>query len=110
MDLRNVVAAAFLPVFAGSAFASDLHPISARPIALGTVSGTAYYTDEPEGYRVVATLAAGEDTVPVRFEAVLAPGQTVLLSAPRAAGEAAETVAISRDGDGVVVREATLTN
>ena len=110
MDLRNLAAAAFLPIFAGSAFASDLHPISARPIELGPVSGTAYYTDEPAGYRVVATLVSGETSVPVRFEAVLAPGQTVLLSAPRAAGEAADTVAISREADAVVVRDATLTN
>ena len=110
MDLRNLVAAAFLPLFAGSDFAAELQPITAQPIQLGPVSGTAYYTDEADGYRVVATLWSDEATTPIRIKAVLASGETVLLSAPRAAVEAPETVAISRVADRVVVREATLTN
>ena len=40
----------------------------------------------------------------------LAPGQTMILSSPRATGLAPETVEIVRDADHLVVREAALTN
>jgi hypothetical protein len=46
----------------------------------------------------------------VRVVAVLAPGQSVVLSTPREAGVAPVEVEISRWGDRVLVREATVTN
>ena len=71
------VAASFV---AGGVHAETLKPIQGGSIDLGTLAGIAYYTVEPEGYRLVATL--GSDT-PVRFVATLAPGQSVTLSTPR---------------------------
>ena len=71
------------------------------------MSGVAYYTAERDGFRVVATLAQqGEDATPVRFEAVLVQGQSVVLSTPRKAGAPAEAVEISRQADTVLVRKA----
>ena len=48
----------------------------------------------------------------LRFEAVLAPGQSVVLSSPRGAGAPPDAVEISRRADSVVVRKAAaaLTN
>ena len=71
------------------------------------MSGIAYYTVERNGFRVVATLAQeGQDGAPVRVEAVLAPGQSVVLSSARGAGAAPDAVEISRRDDRVLVREA----
>lgn len=114
MSIRHTILAATLALaFAGAASAEVLKPVQARGIDaqgidLGAVSGVAYYTVEPDGFRVVATLAqGGEDALPVRVEAVLAPGQSVMLSTPRGVGEAPETVQISRQADTVLVRKAT---
>jgi hypothetical protein len=96
------------------AAAERLKPVQAHGIDLGAVSGVAYYTVERGGFRVVVTLAQrGEDaTVPVRFEAVLAPGQSVVLSTPRGAGIPPDAVEISRHADTVLVRQgaAAVTN
>jgi hypothetical protein len=111
MYLRNLVAAAtLLPILAVTGHAAQLQPIAAQPIQFGSISGSAYYTEDPDGYRVVATLSAGEETRPVRFETVLAPGQTVVLSAPGAVGTTPEKLEISRDADNVVIRQVSLTN
>jgi hypothetical protein len=110
MDLhRNLIAAALLSAI-GTADAADLTPIAGRGIALGQVAGVAYYTVEDEGYRVVATLVAGENARAIRFEAVLAPGQHLVLSTPREAGTAPDAVEISREDDRLVVRQASFTN
>ena len=79
---RTILAAAFALAFVGAAHADGLRPIEGRSIDLGEVSGIAYYTVERDGFRVVATLAQGEAGTPVRVEAVLAPGQSVVLSTP----------------------------
>ncbi len=96
------------------AAAERLKPVQAHGIDLGPASGVAYYTVERGGFRVVVTLAQrGEDaTVPVRFEAVLAPGQSVVLSTPRGAGIPPDAVEISRHADTVLVRQgaAAVTN
>ena len=71
------------------------------------MSGVAYYTVEPDGFRVVATLnQEGEDAKPVRVEAVLAPGQSVVLSTPRGVDEAPAAVEIGRQADSLFVRKA----
>ena len=95
-----------LALTAGSARADEARPAEGRSIDLGEVSGVAYYTVERDGFRVVATLAQGETGTPVRFETVLAPGQSVVLSTPRGAGAAPEAVEISRRDDRVLVRDA----
>jgi hypothetical protein len=64
------------------------------------MSGVAYYTVERDGFRVVATLAQGEAGTPLRVVAVLAPGQSVVLSTPEQAGR----IEISRQARTVLVR------
>ncbi len=107
MTIRPLALAAVLALAAAPTGAETLRPIQARSIDLGTVSGSAYYTTERDGFRVVATLAGRAGAAaPVRVEAVLVPGQSVVLSTPREAGAAAERVEISREADTVLVRKA----
>jgi hypothetical protein len=110
MNIRHLAIAAALTVaFAAPAAAQNLKPVQALSIDLGTVSGVAYYTAERDGFRVVATLAQqGEDAAPIRLEALLVPGQSVVLSTPRGAGAPAEAVEISRQADTVLVRKASI--
>ena len=103
---RTILAAAFTLASIGAAHANELRPVEGRSIELGQISGVAYYTVEPD----VATLAQGETGTPVRFEAVLAPGQSVVLSTPREAGVAPSAVQISRQSDRVLVHEAVVVN
>ena len=77
--------------------------MQASSIELGGVSGVAYYTNEKDGYRVVATLAADENAMPVRFAATLLPGQKTVLSVPREQGLDPIWVEISRIGSRVVI-------
>lgn len=111
MDLRHTVLAAAIALGAGGAAHADgLGPIEGRSIDLGTLSGNAYYTVERDGFRVVATLAHGDAGAPVRFEALLLPGQSVVLSTPREAGIAADAIEISRRDDQLLVYEPSATN
>jgi hypothetical protein len=107
---RVVIAAGSALAFTGSAQADEASTIASRSINLGAVSGVAYYTVEPSGYHVVATLAHGEAGMPVRFEAVLAPGQTMGLSTPGAASVEPASIEIMREGDELLMRNATMTN
>ena len=106
---RTILAAAFTLTI-GAAHAEGLQPIAGQSIHLGHVSGVAYYTVEPDGFRLVATLAQGEAGTPVRVEAILAAGQSVVLSTPREAGAGRHAVQISRHGDQVLVNKAVVTN
>ena len=110
MSLRRLLLAATALPLAAAAQAAELAPVRAELVRFGPVSGIVYYTDDTGGYRVVATVSSGHDEPPIRFEAVLAPGQTMTLSTPREAGRDPETVEIARDADHVVVRAPTLTN
>ncbi|WP_076859009.1 hypothetical protein [Bradyrhizobium mercantei] len=102
MSIRSIVfASAFTLASLGAAHAAGLKPIAGQSIHLGDVSGVAYYTVEPEGYRVVTTLAQGAAGTPVRFVSVLAPGQRALLSTPNQAG----SLEISRNGDSLTIRK-----
>jgi hypothetical protein len=104
MSIRNsLLAAAFTIASLGAAHADGLKPIAAQSINLGDMSGVAYYTVEPDGFRVVATLAQGERGTPIRFVSVLAPGQRVVLSTPTRTG----ALEIARDGDTLRVRKPT---
>jgi hypothetical protein len=101
MLIRNTLLATVFAITAlGTAHANSLRPIEAKSINLGDLSGVAYYTIEPDGFRVVTTLAQGEAGAPIRFVSVLAPGQRVLLSTPHQALE------ISRTVDGLLIRNA----
>jgi hypothetical protein len=106
MTLRTtILAAASALAFISVAHADGLRPIEAHRIDLGPASGTAYYTVERDGFRVVATLAQEAGT-PMRLEAVLAPGQSIVLSTPREAGAAPDAVEISRQADTVLIGQA----
>ncbi len=83
--------------------ASEIAPIGAQSVELGSFRGVAYYTQEPHGYRVVATLASGEDGAPLRFVATLADRQKVTFSVPAPDGKAPEAVEFARDGDRLIV-------
>jgi hypothetical protein len=87
-----------------------VRPIEARAVALGSVTGVAYYTVERDGLRVVTTLADGATGTPVRLEATLGAGESVVLSTPGAAVTADSRVEITRVGDAIEVRDGALTN
>jgi hypothetical protein len=103
MSIRNTLfAAAFTIASLGAAHANGLRPIAGQSINLGDVSGVAYYTVEPDGFRVVTTLAQGENGTAIRFVSVLAPGQRVVLSTSTRTG----ALEIARDGDTLRVGKA----
>jgi hypothetical protein len=107
---RTILAATFALAFTGAAHAGDFPPLEAKSIDLGAVSGVAYYIVERDGFRVVAILAEGETGAPVRFETLLAPGQSVVLSTPRDEGPVGRAIEISRRDDQVLVQDAAVTN
>jgi hypothetical protein len=102
MSIRStLLAATVLLASFGAAHADGLKPIAARSIHLGDISGVAYYTVEPAGFRVVATLAQGETGAPIRVVSLLTAGQRVGLSTPARA----DVLEISRTGDNLVIRD-----
>jgi len=104
MSVRSsLLAAAVTFASLGAALANGLRPIEGLSINLGDVSGVAYYTVEPDGFRVVTTLAQGAAGTPIRFVTVLAPGQRVVVSTPYQA----PALEISRKGDELLVRKAS---
>ncbi|MGE0211878.1 MAG: hypothetical protein AB7S41_09310 [Parvibaculaceae bacterium] len=108
MSIRStLLAAPFLAATLGLAHADELKPARAQSINLGDVLGNAYYTVERDGFRVVTTLSEEAGT-PVRMIAVLAPGQSVILSTPREVGVAPVEVEISRKADTVLIRRAAV--
>src|ERR1700745_1556872 len=59
--------------------------------SLGAAIGVAYFTLEPPGCRLVATIQ-GAEGAPVRFTATLAPEQAATVSVPGKVGEQATKV------------------
>jgi hypothetical protein len=103
----SVPVTVFAALILGSpAFTAELAPGAAASVSLGEVSGVAYFTTEPDGHRVVATLAAGPDATPVRFVATLARGQTITMSVPRRLGTPDLRLDIVRRGDALMLLEA----
>ena len=78
MSVRTTLltAATVLATLAGAAQAEPIKARAGGSVSLGDVAGVAYYTPETTGYRVVVTLAGTESAGPVRFESVLAIGQS----------------------------------
>ena len=112
---RSLVAAVLLAAPAVGAQAQSPTPASLQPAAgqsidLGTLAGTAYYTVQPDGFHVVATLADARSGAPMRVEATLATGQTVVLSTPGGRSGAPHTVEITRLDREVLVHSVALTN
>lgn len=104
----GLLVAAVALALAGGAHAESLAPVQGRVVALGKVSGVVYYTVEPDGYRVVAKLQAGEDQSVVRLIATLTPEQSIVLSTPGAAGEPAIQVRLARHGDELFVEHGAI--
>lgn len=92
-----------------AAIADKLSPAIGRTIELGSINGVAYYTVGKDGFHVVATLA-NPHTPSVRFEAVLSPGQSVIVSSPSAYGQEAARIEISRQNDDIQVQRLAATN
>ena len=107
MLIRNTLLAAALTLATlGAAHADSVQPMHAQTIDLGEVTGFAYYTVENDGFHVVTTLVQREAGTPVRVVNILAPGQSVVLSAAREAGAAPIEIEISRQADTLLVRKA----
>ena len=85
--------------------AGELVALQAESIDVGSFHGIVYFTQEHDGYQVVATVSDGEGGLPVRFEATLTEGQKLLLSVPGKLGGLSRVVQISR-GTGKLVVEA----
>lgn len=112
MRIQAILAAsAFAIAVSSHAFAGDLKPVQSQSIDLGGVAGDAYYIVQKDGFHVVATFAQRDSAAaPVRFQAVLLPGQAVTFSTPRAAGEQPVSFSIKRQDERVVVSTAELIN
>lgn len=86
--------------------AGELSAMAGESIDLGRFHGVVYYTNEDDGFRVVATIADGEAGLPMRFSATLADNHTAAISVPGKLGEAAHSLEISRSGDKLTLKEA----
>lgn len=102
---RFAILLAAAAMIAGAARADELRPIEGKTVALGPVTGVAYYTEEADGDRLVATLSGTDGALPLRVVAVLEPGQSLMLSVPRGVGEPAIEVSFVRRGDRVFMSE-----
>lgn len=111
MRILAIITAALGIAVSGPVFANDLKPVQSQSINLGSVAGDAYYTVEQDGFHVVATFAQRDgSTTPVRFQAVLSPGQAITFSSPRIVGEPPLSLSIRRQDQRVIVDQAVLTN
>jgi hypothetical protein len=86
--------------------AGELSAMAAESVDLGRLHGVLYYTNENDGYRVIATLADGEAGDPMRFSATLAEGQSATISVPGKLGEPDQRLEMLRSGDKLTVTEA----
>ncbi|NNH33536.1 hypothetical protein C9413_30355 [Rhizobium sp. SEMIA 4085] len=91
----------------GVAAASELAPGNGYSIHLDRFNGAVYYTVEKDGYRVVATMASGEEAQPIRFVSTLGPGQRLMISVPQAIGQPSADFEILRNGEVLLVQEPT---
>src|SRR6188472_2001480 len=82
--------------------AGELVPFEGGSIEVGSFRGVVFYTLEPAGYHVIATIAQGEAGLPVRFEATLTELQKLSISVPGKLGEQSQIVDISRAGGKLV--------
>ncbi|WAJ28860.1 hypothetical protein [Antarcticirhabdus aurantiaca] len=107
MITRTIALAAVAGLIAGPALADGLKPAHAQRIDLPGHVGTAYYTVEASNYLVVATLVGdAPGTVPIRVQAALQNGQSLVLSTPGSAEEAPATFEIRRSNDRLLVTPA----
>src|SRR4051794_20345153 len=105
---RQTVLAAFC-VAASSASAGELTSLQGGTVDLGGYHGVVYYTEADDGYRVVTTMAAGEESLPVRFVATLTEGQALVISVPGALQGPGQALEISRNQGKLVVAKVDTT-
>jgi hypothetical protein len=79
---------------------------------IGNWVGVAYFTSEPGGLRLVATIATVKATegTPIRFVTTLAPDQMATVSVPRKVGEASIEVSFLRRGERLFVKAPSTTD
>ena len=83
-------------------------PVTTHWAKLGErLSALVSHFDEPDGLHVVVTMQPGVSVKAAveRFETVLAAGQSVAVSIPRAAGEAQERVVLTNAGGHLRIAE-----
>jgi hypothetical protein len=100
---RLTLTALALLTLAGTAAAAELAPGDGQSVRLGAYEGVVYYTVEPDGYRVVTTLASGADQQPVRFVSTLAPGQRLVVSVPQPGDQPPLDLEIARTSGALTV-------
>jgi hypothetical protein len=88
---------------AARADALRLVPLAGLQTTLGRLDLNLYCQARPEGLEVVATASDGEAGTAIRFAAVLADGQSAVVSVPRGPGEPAEEIVLRRAGGRVEV-------
>lgn len=98
-----LVAAAVTVAGLGAAHGAELKPLAAQSIALGDVTGAAYYTVEGDDFRVVTTLQAGETGSALRFVSMLSDGESLTIQVPSSLGNPNTELLIERTGDAVRV-------
>ncbi|BDA84105.1 hypothetical protein Sa4125_16470 [Aureimonas sp. SA4125] len=96
---RRILLAVATLLAVGSAHADEIRPMAGKSFALASGSGVVYFTKEAEGFRVVATMNAGEGATPVRIVSTLADGQTMTLSIPTEVGRNVREIEIRRAGE-----------
>lgn len=94
---------AFGALASASANAQTLHARPGQTFALGVAEASVYYDDAGGTFRVVATLAEGPQSTPIRFIASLNLGQGLTISVPGLAGKAAAEVHLTRTLNGLDV-------
>jgi hypothetical protein len=90
----------------------EIAPEQALRFVVGDWVGVAYFTSEPGGLRLVATIATLKDTesTPVRFVTTLGPNQIATVSVPRKVGEEAIELSFLRRGDRLLVKAPNTSN
>ena len=104
--MQRILLATAILLQAAGARAADVAPMNGLQQNFRTgASALVYYTEETDGYHVVATVQSEdpEAATVFRFVTVLTPGQTAKLSVPHALGEAADAIVIRRIGDRLTV-------
>ena len=102
---RLTLTALALFTLAGAAAAAELAPGDGQSVRLGGYEGVVYYTVEPDGYRVVTTLASGAEQQPVRFVTTLAPGQRLVVSVPQSGEQPPLSFEIARTSGALTVSD-----
>jgi hypothetical protein len=103
--LFRVLVLVLLFAVPGCAEGREIGSMAGVDIALGEFAGVLYYVPGKDGYRVVATLSSAERVSPLRFNATLAQGQSVVFSVPGKIGEPERRLEVARTGDRVFVSD-----